>query len=527
MKRLHVLAVLCLGFFLPFILAGFPSVVINGEQSIGGAVNIPSMVKKTTADLNLYVRTTGDDSHDCLSAGAACLTIQEAVDRVPKQIEHAVSIDVGEGTFTGFALTNFNIHRVNGSITVTGKLGNATISGGTTFGTADGGDTFTCTDSGQAWDVNNLRGKMFLVDGEYRIVRDNTGQTANLIGPLSATCSGKAYSIVEQKTIVNGTSPIIHPGLDTTIFISNNIGYWRDSVINNIKVDGTSQTISIFLMSTSVPKLERLHSYGGYYSTFFEVARSRIQFNELYISDATNLGLGISYNQANMRDSAASRLFTYNNSGPGLYMFFSTNVNFLDYVYSDSNGESGLKYEGGPYLYVKNFYAKDNTSHGVDALTWGSSGTVEIGTFDITGNGGDGIRISGGVDWVDFNSGTIDGNGGYGIVVEPTDSNITGGTFVGMPGTFTIQNNTSGGILVRNRSTIALSNADGAGNGGYGLELEGFSYALITSDTGITGTSGDATINDGATTLTWATDFNDNGDIVVNLDNGCRIERRD
>jgi hypothetical protein len=59
------------------------------------------------------------------------------------------------------------------------------------------------------------------------------------------------------------------------------------------------------------------------------------------------------------------------------------------------------------------------------------------------------------------------------------------------------------------------------------LELETYSHATITTDTGITGSSGDATINDGTTALTWATQFDDDGDIVVNTSNLCMIERRD
>jgi hypothetical protein len=43
----------------------------------------------------------------------------------------------------------------------------------------------------------------------------------------------------------------------------------------------------------------------------------------------------------------------------------------------------------------------------------------------------------------------------------------------------------------------------------------------------VTGTAGDATVDSGLSTLTWATDFAVNGDTVVNLGSGARIERRD
>jgi hypothetical protein len=55
------------------------------------------------ADRTYYVRTTGSDSNDGLSSGAAFLTIQKALN-VCKTIDfsgYTVTIDVGSGTFSG------------------------------------------------------------------------------------------------------------------------------------------------------------------------------------------------------------------------------------------------------------------------------------------------------------------------------------------------------------------------------------------------------------------------------------------
>jgi hypothetical protein len=144
-----------------------------------------------------------------------------------------------------------------------------------------------------------------------------------------------------------------------------------------------------------------------------------------------------------------------------------------------------------------------------------------------SGNSDNGIRINN-VRFFDLDTGTLESNTGYGLYI---DENATGNrlalSFANLAGTITIQDNAGGGIVAKNHSIIALTNVDGSNTGDYGLELQTGSNATITSDTGITGNTADATINAGATLLTWATHFASDGDIARNEDNGCRIERKD
>lgn len=67
----------------------------------------------------------------------------------------------------------------------------------------------------------------------------------------------------------------------------------------------------------------------------------------------------------------------------------------------------------------------------------------------------------------------------------------------------------------------------GTGNAGYGVRVNSMCSLEFSSPTAITGTSGDATIDNGTTTLTWATNFASNGDVVANTSDFCRIERKD
>ena len=83
--------------FAIFLLAG-PIVTADGEQVVSGPVHFYDSiwnwingfkldtVHKTTGNVTLYVRSTGDDSNDCLSSGNACLTIQSATNETRRSI---------------------------------------------------------------------------------------------------------------------------------------------------------------------------------------------------------------------------------------------------------------------------------------------------------------------------------------------------------------------------------------------------------------------------------------------------------
>ena len=53
-----------------------------------------------------------------------------------------------------------------------------------------------------------------------------------------------------------------------------------------------------------------------------------------------------------------------------------------------------------------------------------------------------------------------------------------------------------------------------------------YANVMITGDTDVSGTLGDATF-DGVIDLTWAGDFANNGDTFINSATMSRIERRD
>lgn len=470
------------------ILAGFPVVTTNGEQHVPGSLTIngdilqynnkinSEVTSETTEDFTLYVRTTGNDGNDCLSSGNACLTIQEAVNRVPKCVSHDVTIDIGAGSFAAFNVLGFQFVDFGTDFIIQGTLENPTLTTGTVSGTADAGSTRQLTDDagpGQNWTVDELRGMLVLINGEYRVVRNNTADTINFAGAYGATCSGKAYEIFEQTTVIDSGTGAMNYG---RIEIGGCVG---DSslTLSRLKVDADASggsTMGVFIYYGGVgADVEQSHLLGGTYTVFTQEIGGRVLgMTETYVTGGNTAGVSVYRNVITRK---------------------------IDDCYFYGNGVGLDAYQG--YVDLDEVYADDNTSHG--------------------------FRFSEGVQ-VDLDYAGLDGNGGYGIYI---DENTTGNRFtfttLNAAGTLVIANNTSGGIIARNHSVVALTACTGTGNGNYGLELETYLYATITSATSITGASGNATINDGATTLTWATDFAANGDMAINIDSGCRIERRD
>lgn len=460
-----------------------------------------SIATVTRADMTLYVRAAGNDSNDCLTSGNACLTIQEAVDRVSKQINHVIEIDVGPGNFAGVDISGFTTIG-SGSFKLDGELDNPTLSpDNTTSGTTTGGSTTQCIDSARTWTTNEMIGMLVLVDSEYRVVRDNTGTTINLVGPLGATCSGKAYEILEQKTVLNSDGswgfPLSLRNIGGTYVSGTN----STIEISDIKVTGGSGSINVYCEHNESFILNRVYCYGSEYFHFYFRDGGPICGYELFATGATS---GF-YFDGGAEVRIFKRNFAYDNTGSGFHFGYVVTM-----------------------MIAYDLYADDNDGHGIEM--WGTPLWTDFSTVHARNNGKSGVFLlvaRGGT--VDFDSGSVlEDNARYGIEAgEWGYGNGATGASIGAKGTITIQNNTLGGIHLSRLSNIVISGMTGTGNGGYGLVLEDGSTAMITGATTITGSSGNATINSGSTVLVWSTDFNDDGDAVINIDNGCRIERKD
>jgi len=550
---------LLLAIIAPFLLGSGPYITANGEPQVEGPVTVYGLlhqildgilvdtVNTTTGDLTLYVRLTGLDTNDCLSVAKACLTIQEAVERVPKKVRNAVLVDVGAGNFAGFFLGGFSIEHPSGSLRVQGVYKAATVATGTNSGTSTSGTTLKLTDAGQGWTVNDLRSKLVKVNSEYRYILSNTATEINFVGAFTATTNLKVYEIVEHASILTSiTTGAVYGMIEAIGNISTGNSLNKVFSVDGFQINGQGGWYeTVWNWEGQALSISHIHGFDNYWGIGFEHTQGRCTVEDIWLEDGGNSYPMFYYN---FNDQLIiSRIMAEDSASIGL-RFHGCNEVRGNYIYTNSSATYGLVIQDVGLTTIDGLFCTNNTSIGLfvyhsdvveftnATLTGNNIGAVASGCnhfdFDagmvITGNTSHGIVAEVGTKFVDLDIGTISNNGGFGIYVdENSTGNRTAGSFLNMQGTITVEGNTLGGIALNNNSGAALTNVDGINTGAYGLTLEMGSYAIITSDTGITGASGNATVNGGTTTLTWATDFVSNNDKVVNLDNGCRIERKD
>jgi hypothetical protein len=421
---------------------------------------------ETTADMTLYVRSTGSDSNDGRTVGNALATIQRAVDLIPKFIRHQVVIDVGEGNFAGAYASAFleDSDTASGAFTVRGVLGQPTLTTGTPTGTATGGSTIQLVDSGQSWTTNELRGELLKVGSEYRVIYQNDGTTIDVCEPFGSSVSGKAYEILTQKTVVNVA--------------------------------------------------ESLTGYGGFSGrgNSIQILVQDIKFSSMLI------GIGSFYSTAPVE---ATRCKFDSNTYAGYFSQDSFQEFEIQQCSAMSCNKGYFITQGFQLRALRGCLAYNSTSTGFDLY---SSGEGYINLYDLVSidNGAAGLDLNQIFANVYLDNGRFTGNAGYGIRV--LDRSQLNGQW--RDGSLVVSNNTSGGIRVEGGSRVEMATVTGSGNGGYGVSLDQGARVEVTSATAVTGSSGDATV-DGSTELAWATDFASDGDIVTNPYNGCRLVRDD
>lgn len=177
--------------------------------------NAPNLVYATTAAITLYVDPTGSDSNDCTATGtAACLTIQGALNKVPKMLRHGVTVNVAAGTYGCFYVAGFtcdpSFQQTTGGLLVdaTAALTASTLATGSATGTATSsaagsGTTFgTLTDSGATWTINDLKGRFITSASQTRVISSNTATAITIVGTWTSP-GAVAYTIQDPGVSIN------------------------------------------------------------------------------------------------------------------------------------------------------------------------------------------------------------------------------------------------------------------------------------------------------------------------------------
>ncbi len=212
------------------------------EAAIDAVEAAVDALEGTVADVVLYVDAAGNDSNPG-TALLPFLTIQAAINSVPRALRHLVDVVIGAGNFTGFSLEGFNIFAPGGStpigIRVRGTLATSTLAASTATGSftaVSAGAQATATmavltDSTKAWTVNDLKGRFLeILTGTSALtivpIISNTATTITVpaTGALGAVAG--TYAIRDCATVINvgaTISPSI-PASNATVIATQRTG---------------------------------------------------------------------------------------------------------------------------------------------------------------------------------------------------------------------------------------------------------------------------------------------------------------
>lgn len=502
-------------------------VTTGGEQQFPGPVRVYGdiysndrgidkiAITKTTADITLYVAAAGNDSNDGLTAGNALLTIQAAIDKIPDNILHAVTINVGAGNFAAFAVRNKLIggylnQPATYQFTITGAdpINYTPVGGGTGSGTATGGTTSTLIDAGQAWAANELRGKLVYVNSSWLFIRSNDATSLETIGISSSTMNGKAYVIQDLSTVINTAQS--YGTISSCIYLENvhgHMGSYAAINISKFKTSGATTTHAVYTAGaeaflTYISALPSGSSFGfAIYNNSGQVGAENC-----CIVGGTN-GFRIRYSRSIINGPLGSILalknvFTYGASTSGIGLAFLTGYMSGAYLYAD-NCVTGFQIISNlSSIQITPLFASYNTTYGV----WVSGGTIYFGAGSVINNNGIGVQV--------------------GTQPPPTgNQNSQTTSAVNFTYAVNVSNNTLSGVYLSMNSFMRSTTLTGTGNGAYGIYARYGSRAFISSATTITGTLGDVKIGD--VVNSYATDFATDTSYVWDVGEATLVERKD
>lgn len=187
---------------------------------------------QTYAAMTLYVDPTGSDSNACTSSGTdACLTLQGAINKIPPNIHHIITINVAAGTYASTVrIAGFSFTPASGTfaqILLEGAaLGNITPATGSATGTistisATANPLPVITDSSGTWTTNNLRGYFLVMTsgaqaGQAQAIVANTATTiTTTVWVSTAPIAGSTFSIQAPTSFIGALTASTLTGTGT------------------------------------------------------------------------------------------------------------------------------------------------------------------------------------------------------------------------------------------------------------------------------------------------------------------------
>ncbi len=201
------------------------NITVNGNSLVKGISYLEDLTKKSlsasVSSQELYVDlTSGNDTTGNGSTTAPYLTVQKAVDSLPRVITKDTNISISNGNVNEAGVDTSGLI-ITASLTFQAK----DTSGNKLYddGTATGGSTSTLQDTGKTWAINIFTsGKIFIWSGTGRgqiaDIVSNNGNTITISGTWTTPDTSSQYTIVSpvQFTTANPDYVFLLIGMKNT-----------------------------------------------------------------------------------------------------------------------------------------------------------------------------------------------------------------------------------------------------------------------------------------------------------------------
>lgn len=203
---------------------------------------------QTEGPITYFVNASGgSDSSSCTQSTAPCLTIQGAVNKVPKALEDLVTVSVAAGSYGGFYVSGFTQdigkRPATAGLFFSGSF--ADLDTGTaTSGTAGSNGVFgTLGDTSKGWSTDEHQGRLLVLTSgtgspATRMIVGNTSTTLTIAGTWStAPASGTGYAIREPNAVISGLIDTPPSGVESAVtgaqlvLIAGNALNYRNSAL--------------------------------------------------------------------------------------------------------------------------------------------------------------------------------------------------------------------------------------------------------------------------------------------------------
>lgn len=469
-------------------------------QQSGTFVNAPfsfsDLFDVTTGPIILFVGTNGSDSNSGTDVNAPCLTIQGALNKLPKKIKHPVTINVAAGTYGAFLASGFQILPADNYLTDTSYLhikgtmvqcvpastGSATGTLSSFANTNFTGTFAVCTDSSNNMTVNEY-------EGCYLEFLTGTGSISSVAVPA------RALIVSNDNTSFTCLIPGTAPAANTTYRVI------KPASSINIGLGGNP------LVAANNPSQIANPTGGSFAACWTNCSGLAYAMSDMDLTLSSTLIRGIILQESRLRVSCVRIIGASGSSLQGVTFgtvqqstsaFIASNT-FINFTGSSSSTCMLFATTGAGVQQAAPSLSSCYIKGGIQGLVASNIGPPQLNTCMFKSQTTASIVSAGGMSMSQFGNVAIDGSATGIAFVESVNTGLGQITF-GTNG-MKISNCTVSGITLQGAAVSgALKTVSGTGNL-VGLKVSRGAVCVIASDTTLTGTT-EITVDGVTTSLT-------------------------